>query len=139
PGCGGDQAHHAHAGVHCSPLGTRSAPMIAIGLKRYSHWLPAMVVAAAVVLAGARLITLSVHERAAQMRTAAQSAVVRHARLIEAQLQALTDRARGEAQRATNILGDGTRPVPLVSAIPGRDTFWMTATGTVLRARDAAV
>jgi diguanylate cyclase (GGDEF)-like protein len=111
--------------------------MKATELKRYSHWLPAMVVAAAVVLAGARLITLSVHERAAQMRTAAQSAVVRHARLIEAQLQALTDRARGEAQRATNILGDGTRPVPLVSAIPGRDTFWMTATGTVLRARDA--
>src|SRR6202021_1363933 len=73
------------------------------------------------------------------MRIAAQSAVVRHARLIEAQLQALTDRARGEAQRATNILGDGTHPVPPASAIPGRDTFWMTATGTLLRAPDAAV
>jgi diguanylate cyclase (GGDEF)-like protein len=103
-------------------------------LKRYSHWLPAMVVAAVVVLAGARLIALSVHERAAQMRTAAQSAVVSHAHLIEAQLQALTDRARAEAQRASNILGDGTRPVPPGSAIPGRDAFWMTATGRLLRA-----
>jgi diguanylate cyclase (GGDEF)-like protein len=111
--------------------------MKATELKRHSHWLPAVVVAAVVVLAGARLITLSVHERAAQMRTAAQSAVVRHARLIEAQLQALTDRTRGEAQRATNILADGTHPVPPASAIPGRDTFWLTASGTVLRARDA--
>jgi diguanylate cyclase (GGDEF)-like protein len=113
--------------------------MRAIELKRYSQWLPAMVVAAVVVLAGARLITLNVHERTAQMRMAAQSVVARHARLIEAQLQALTDRTRGEAQRAANILADGTRrPVPLASAIPGRDTFWVTASGTVLRARDAA-
>ena len=113
--------------------------MRAIELKRYSHWLPAMVVAAVVVLTGARLITLSVHERAAQRQIAAQSAVVRHGRLIEAQLQALTDRARVEAQRATNILGDGTHAVAPGSAIPGRDTFWMTATGTLLRAPDAAV
>jgi diguanylate cyclase (GGDEF)-like protein len=111
--------------------------MRAIELQRYSHWLPATVVAAVVVLAGARLITLNVHERAAQMRIAAQSAVARHARLIEAQLQALIDRARGEAQRAADILGDGTRSVPPASAIPARDTFWMTATGTLLRAPDA--
>jgi diguanylate cyclase (GGDEF)-like protein len=112
--------------------------MRAIELKRYSHWLPATVVAAVVVLAGARLITLNVHERAAQMRMAAQSVVVRHARLIEAQLQALTDRTRSEAQRAANILADGARrPVPFASAIPARDTFWLTASGTVLRARDA--
>src|SRR6266436_5498613 len=113
--------------------------MRVIELKRYSHWLPGLVVAAVVVLAGARLITLSVHERAAQMRIAAQSAVVRHARLLEAQLQGLTNRARGEAQRATNILADGTHPMPPVSAIPARDTFWMTAAGTLLRAPDAAV
>jgi len=113
--------------------------MKATELKRYSHWLPAILVAAVVVLAGVRLITLSVHEHAAQMRIAAQSVVGRHARLIEAQLQALTDRTRDEAQRAADILGDGTHPVPPASAIPGRDTFWMTAGGTVLRAPDAAV
>jgi diguanylate cyclase (GGDEF)-like protein len=111
--------------------------MRATELKRYSHWLPALVVAAAMVLPGARLITLSMHERAAQMRVAAQSAVVRHARLIEAPLQALTDRARGEAQRTSNIPGDGTHPVPPASATPGRDTFWMTATGALLRAPEA--
>jgi len=110
-------------------------------LKRYSHWLPALVVAALAVLAGARLITLSVHERAAQMRVAAQSAVVRYASLIDAQLQALTDRARGEAQRAANVLGDGTHPGAPASAVPDRNTFWMSAKGVVLRAgeSDAAV
>ena len=113
--------------------------MTATKLKRYSHWLPAVAVAALVVLAGARLITLSVHERAAQMHVAAQSAVVSHARLIEAQLQALTDRARGEAQRATHILGGGTHPVPPASATPSRGTFWMTATGAILQAPDAAL
>jgi len=111
--------------------------MRGIELKRYSHWLLATVVAAVVVVAGARLITLSVHERAAQMRSAAQSAVVNHARLIEAQLQALTDRARAEAQRANNILGDGTHPVPPGAAIPGRGAFWITATGTLLPAPGA--
>ena len=113
--------------------------MTATKLKRYSHWLPAVAVAALVVLAGARLITLSVHERAAQMHIAAQSAVVSHGRLIEAQLQALIDRARGEAQRATHILGDGMHPVPPASATPSRGTFWMTATGAILQAPDAAL
>ena len=103
--------------------------MRASELKRHSHWLLATMVAVVVVVAGARLITLSVHERAAQMRSAAQSAVVRHTRLIEAQLQALTDRARAKAR--------GTHPVPPGSAIPGRGAFWMTATGTLLRAPDA--
>ena len=113
--------------------------MKATELKRYSHWLAAILVAAVVVLAGARLITLSVHEHAAQMRIAAQSVVARHARLIEAQLQALTHRARDEAQRAADILGDGTHPVPPASAIPERDTFWMTTRGAVLHAPDPAV
>jgi diguanylate cyclase (GGDEF)-like protein len=110
-------------------------------LKRYSHWLPATVVAALVVLAGARLIALSMQERAAQMRTAAHSAVVRHVQLIESQLQALTDRARGEAQRAANVPGEGTHPVAPASAVSDRNTFWMTAKGAVLRAgeSDAAV
>ena len=111
--------------------------MRATELKRYSHWLPATVVALLVALVGARLIMLSVHERAARMRTAAQGAVVRHARLIEAQLQALTDRARAEAQRASNILADGTHRVAPGSATPGRDAFWMTASGTLLRAPEA--
>src|SRR5258707_10885146 len=108
---------------------------------RYSPWLPALVVASMAVLAGARLITLSVHEHAAQKRVAAQSAVARYARLIDAQLQALTDRTRGEAQRAANVLGDGTHPAAPASAVPDRNTFWMTAKGAVLRAgeSDAAV
>jgi len=115
----------------------RPGTVMASKLKGYVRWLPATLVGAVVVLAGARLIALSVHERVAQIALSAQDAVARHTRLIETQLQTLADRTRSEARRAVSALGDGTRAVPLASVLPGRNTFWMTATGTVLRARDA--
>jgi diguanylate cyclase (GGDEF)-like protein len=102
-------------------------------LKRPSHWRPAAVVAAVVVLTGARLVTLSAHERAAELRVAAQSAVSNHARLIETELDRLLQNARGETRRAVNTPG----AVPLLSLAPRRNAFWMTDTGTVLRAGDA--
>src|SRR4029077_1615842 len=73
-------------------------------------------------LAGARLITLSMRDHAAQMYTAAQSTLAREARLIEAQRLTLAERTRDEARRAAG---------------PGRGAFWMTAGGTVVRAGDA--
>ena len=107
--------------------------MSAKELKRHSHWWPAVVVAAVVALTGARLLTLSAHERATQLRVAAQSAVASHARLIESELQRLLADARDEARRAANT----PRGVPLLSVAPRRNAFWMTDTGTVLRAGDA--
>jgi diguanylate cyclase (GGDEF)-like protein len=101
---------------------TRSSAMTTPDLKHLSRWLPATLVAAVVLLAGARLITLSMRDHAAQMHSAAQSAVTREARLIEAQLLMLTDHTRDEARRAAG---------------PGRGAFWMTARGTVVRAGDA--
>ncbi len=92
-----------------------------------------MIVAAVVVLAGARLLTLSAHQRAAELRIAAQSAVSSHARLIESELEKLLQDARDEARRAA----DTPRAVPLLSVVPPRNAFWMTDTGTVLRAGDA--
>ncbi len=73
--------------------------------RRYSHWLLPLLAAATVVLVGARLITVSVHERAQQMRLAAQSVAVRHARAIETELRALSERTRREAQRAATTIG----------------------------------
>jgi diguanylate cyclase (GGDEF)-like protein len=102
-------------------------------LKHHSQWRPAVVVAATVVLTGARLLTLSAHERAAQLRVAAQSTVSSHARLIESELQRLLENARDEARRAANT----SRAVPLLSVVPPRNAFWMTDSGTVLRAGDA--
>src|SRR6266513_2148324 len=105
--------------------------MTTIDLKHLSRWLPATLVAAVVLLAGARLITLSMRDHAAQMRSAAQSTVTRETRLIEAQLQALTDRTRDEARRAARTLAQGA------GSGPGRGAFWMSAGGTVARAGDA--
>ena len=96
---------------------------------RNSRWLPALLVAALVVLTGARLITLSAHQRAEQQRAAAQSAAARQAHFIEAQLQALADRTRSEARRA---LDSGAAAV-----VPAHNAFWMKSDGTVLRARAA--
>lgn len=67
--------------------------------KRGSQWLPTVMVLTVVVLAGGRLITLSVQERAAQMRGSAEELVASYGRAIEAQLQTLADRAgRGGAR-----------------------------------------
>jgi diguanylate cyclase (GGDEF)-like protein len=106
-------------------------------LKRYSRFLPAAIVAAVVLLAGARLITLSLRDHALQMRTAAQSAVMREARLIEAQLQALYDRTLAEAHGAAGAPPAGADPRPRATPGPGRGAFWMSTTGTVLRTGDA--
>src|SRR2546430_13990272 len=76
-------------------------------------------------------------DHAAQMRSAAQSTVTRETRLIEAQLQALTDRTRDEARRATRTLAQGADSAPAAGAGPGRGAFWMSAGGTVARAGDA--
>ena len=108
--------------------------MRASALKRASQWQPAVVVAAVVVLTGGRLLTLSAHQRAAEMRISAQSAVANHARQIEVALRGLLEEARAEARRALNAQGDGTRSTPLLTVVPRPNAFWMTNTGTVLRA-----
>jgi hypothetical protein len=62
--------------------------------RRGSHWLPTLLVLTVVLLAGARLITLSVGERAEQMRATAGSLVASYSRSIEKQLQTLAERER---------------------------------------------
>jgi diguanylate cyclase (GGDEF)-like protein len=67
--------------------------------KRGSSWLPTVLVLAVVVLAGGRLITLSVQQRAEQKRESAVELVARYGRSIEQQLQRIADRARRDATR----------------------------------------
>jgi diguanylate cyclase (GGDEF)-like protein len=90
-------------------------------LRRHAYLLLPVLTAVVVLLAGARLIDVSVHERAAQMRLAAEAVATRHAVAIEAQLRGLAVHARAAA-------GDGA------AALPERAAFWMDARGTVLRA-----
>ena len=109
-------------------------------LRPFLRWLPATLVAAVVLLAGGRLIDLSMRDHAAQMRTAAQSAVARESRLVEAQLLTLADRTREEARRASRAArapAPSPSSSPASGAAPGRGAFWMTAGGTVVRAGDA--
>jgi diguanylate cyclase (GGDEF)-like protein len=61
-------------------------------LKRGSQWPLTLVVLAVIVLAGGRLIALSVNERAQQMRATAGTLVTTYSRSIERQLQTLADR-----------------------------------------------
>lgn len=61
--------------------------------KRGSQWLPTVIVLVVVLLAGARLIQLSVQQRAQVMRGTAEELIVQYGRSIEAQLRKLAERA----------------------------------------------
>jgi diguanylate cyclase (GGDEF)-like protein len=108
-----------------------------VELKRSPSWMPAVAVAAVVILAGVRLITLSVRNHAAELRSTAQGAVSHQAHGIEVQLQALLDRARGESRRAAGTVDDRQRSAPPLTAVPGRNAFWVAGTGALLRTGDA--
>jgi diguanylate cyclase (GGDEF)-like protein len=106
-------------------------------LKRTPAWMPAVAVAAVVIIAGARLITLSVRSHAADLRSAAQGTVSRQAHGIEVELQALLDRARDEARRAAGTGNHGGSRVLPFTAVPSPDAFWVAGTGVLLRSGDA--
>jgi diguanylate cyclase (GGDEF)-like protein len=69
-------------------------------LKRGSQWILTLVVLVVVLLAGGRLINLSVQERAEQRRATAEERVASYARSIEQQLRSLSERATRAGTRA---------------------------------------
>jgi diguanylate cyclase (GGDEF)-like protein len=68
--------------------------------KRGSQWLPTVMVLTVVVLAGGRLIALSMQQRAEQPRATAEELVLRYGRSIETQLRRLADRANQDGAPA---------------------------------------
>jgi diguanylate cyclase (GGDEF)-like protein len=106
--------------------------------KRHSVWLLPLLAAAIVLSVGARLITLSVRERSAQLRVSADRLVTRHAAAIEEQLRQLSERAGHEAGRLATARDAGADSTPPASLGPATDTFWMRADGSVLRAPPGA-
>lgn len=111
--------------------------MKAAWLRRYPSWMPPVAVAVVVLLAGARLVTLSAAAHAAELRRAAADVATHHAHLIEVQLQGLIDRARAESRAATAAVYNHPSAARRSSATPGRAAFWVAATGAMLRSGDA--
>ncbi len=105
-------------------------------LRHHSSWLLPLLTAAIVLLLGARLITLNVRERAEQLRRTAESAVLRHASSIEAELAALADAARepGAAVTAGQSAAGVTTAAPVR---PHPSTFRMSADGAVIEVAPA--
>ncbi len=90
--------------------------------KFLGSWIAAAVCAGIVLLAGARLVVLSLQQTAAQMRSAAQSLADRDAATLRAELQALAMLAEQRAAAAA-----GSSP-----STPGRGEFWLGADGKLL-------
>ena len=110
-------------------------------LRRQGYWLLPLVAAVLVALLGTRLVMLSVHERAGQLRRTAESAVLRHARSIETELAALAGAtAAGHAESDRGAHSSAAASPPGTSS-PDRGMFSMSAEGAVLSAArsDAAI
>jgi diguanylate cyclase (GGDEF)-like protein len=75
------------------------------GLGRASPWLPTVLVLALVLLAGGRLIALSVDQRADQRREAAMVAVDAGARALEREIRAPAASGGGQSTRLAGRLG----------------------------------
>lgn len=100
--------------------------MSALRHPRRSTWLPALLVLATVLGAGARLITLSVEAHAQQARQSSQALAALHARAIERELEALA----ASAQRAATRPGAGAQPGIFRWSADGRMTVASTDAAT---------
>src|SRR4051812_17039041 len=98
-------------------------------LSRTSAWLPTVCVLLIVLLAGARLIMLSLDRHADDARRAARAELTQRQTSFEAQLTVLGERAAHEAARVSRALVGGT-----TSVTPARDTFRIEEDGSVVRA-----
>jgi diguanylate cyclase (GGDEF)-like protein len=77
-----------------------------LSFKRGSHWIPTLLVLAVVLLAGGRLIALSVEQRASDMRHSAAELVARYGRSIQVRLQTLSEHTDGKPQELDQLLAE---------------------------------
>jgi len=106
--------------------------MIAALFKRTLGWLPATFVLAVVLVAGSRLIALSMQQHAERAREAARAEAAQVAGSIERQLQGVTDAANRQADRA--IASGGLGSLGDVAPVP--NGFWMGADATALPSKN---
>jgi diguanylate cyclase (GGDEF)-like protein len=98
-------------------------------------WLPTVVVFATVLIAGSRLIYLSVQHHAAVARETAAAVAATFAKKIEPPLQKLADLAGRQAASAAQSPSNAHAPGSIESVPPAGHTFWMTADDKVLHSR----
>ena len=99
-------------------------------------WSATVVVLAIVLIAGSRLIDLSVRQRAAEARRTAATVAIASAQRIEPLLQTLVDLADRRATAAAQAMSSGAAASP-ASVPPAGNTFWMTSDYNVLGSRPA--
>jgi diguanylate cyclase (GGDEF)-like protein len=105
--------------------------------KRNFGWLPTVVVLAVVLIAGSRLIYLSVQHHAAIARETAATVAATFVSKIEPPLQKLGDLAARQAASAAQLLSSTDTSRSLESVPPAASTFWMSADDKVLGSRSA--
>jgi diguanylate cyclase (GGDEF)-like protein len=98
---------------------------------------PTVVVLAVVLIAGSRMIALSVRHDAAVARETAATVANTSVRKIEPLLQNLTDLAERRAALAELVPSHRDTVVSLESLPPAAKTFWMTSDDKVLGSRPA--
>ena len=105
-----------------------------VKIKRDLGWLPTAVVLAVVLIAGSRLMYLSVQHHAATARATATGIVGAYVGKIEPELQKLGNLASRQAAVAALALAD-TNSLDSVPLAP--NTLWMTTQDKVLKSRPA--
>ena len=110
-------------------------------IPRSLGWLPTVTVLIVVVLAGSRLIYLSVQHHGAVARQTAAGLAASFAAKIEPQLQNLAARAASQAAAAAQASPSADTRTAMESLPPAPGTFWMTAEDKVLHApsKEAAI
>jgi diguanylate cyclase (GGDEF)-like protein len=105
--------------------------------KRDLGWLPTVVVLVVVLIAGSRLMYLSVQHHATAARAAASTIAAAYVSKIEPEFQKLGSLASRQAAAAAKALGDTNTFTSLDSVPLASNSLWMTAEDRVLTARPA--
>jgi diguanylate cyclase (GGDEF)-like protein len=103
--------------------------------KRDLGWLPTVVVLAVVLIAGSRLMYLSVQHHATAARAKAGTVVAGYVGKMEPEFQRLANLASRQAAAAGKALADTNTFTSLESVPLAGNTFWMTADDRVLASR----
>jgi diguanylate cyclase (GGDEF)-like protein len=105
--------------------------------RRDFGWLPTVVVLAVVLIAGSRLMYLSVQHHATAARAAASTNLAGYVAKIEPELQRLGNLAARQSAVAGKALADTNTFTSLDSVPLASGTFWMTSDDRVLASRPA--
>src|SRR5882724_5768499 len=124
-----------YAQLHLPRRTPRYLEVAALIKKRGLGWLPTVVVLAVVLIAGSRLMYLSVQHHATSARATATTIAAGYVSKIEPDFQKLGSLAGRQAAVAGRAVSD-TRTFTSLDSVPlANNTFWMTVDDRVLASR----